>query len=146
MDIREQAVQRMATASSYQRGVSYYRQRRVSLTKVEAESFSARVRGTRPYTVRVHLKGDDYLASCTCPYDWGGGKRHRYRQGHCRLHKSIKESSRLLRWKNFGQDPCSPLLGHPYHRRGGGGGNQERRLNQLQKRYQKEHQRRFLVR
>ena len=76
MDIRERAVQKMATASSYQRGVSYYRQKLVALTKVEAESFSARVRGTSPYTVHIHSKGDDYLASCTCPYDWGGICKH----------------------------------------------------------------------
>ncbi|MFO0957278.1 MAG: DEAD/DEAH box helicase [Isosphaeraceae bacterium] len=50
------------------RGQSYFAKGRVVITNHRPGEVAARVKGTAPYRVRLKLKGNRLLASCTCPY------------------------------------------------------------------------------
>ena len=52
----------------YQRGVKYYRTKRVQLLDIRYNQFTALVTGTDIYRVEVAIQEDKLIASCDCPY------------------------------------------------------------------------------
>lgn len=61
------AVQRLAGASAYGRGVVYFRDRRVDDTELRGGRLAATVRGTMPYLVELWADRGGPRWSCTCP-------------------------------------------------------------------------------
>jgi superfamily II DNA or RNA helicase len=49
------------------KGAAYMREGRVMLGSIAASPFSARVRGTKTYTVVIHLRSGKCVGTCTCP-------------------------------------------------------------------------------
>ncbi len=62
-DIRE-----LVTGAVFNRGVQYFKQRRVNLTKVELDKFEAEVVGSDIYLVYVASANGELHTNCTCPY------------------------------------------------------------------------------
>lgn len=76
--ITEAAIRAKVTEQSYGRGVDYYRSGTVESATLRGNQLFAAVQGSEwePYQVGVTFTGDDFTASCTCPYDWGGYCKH----------------------------------------------------------------------
>ncbi len=67
------------TEKSFARGENYYRLGMVERAVRRGDRLFSEVHGSEwddLYTVSVALKGRDFSASCTCPYDWGGYCKH----------------------------------------------------------------------
>ena len=66
------------TQSSFERGRDYYESRMVESAIQRGNRLFAEVLGSEwePYRVGVALQENDFSASCTCPYDWGGYCKH----------------------------------------------------------------------
>ena len=66
------------TEKSYERGEEYYSQGMVESVVQRGNRLFAEVLGSEedPYHVGVYLQEDDFSASCTCPYEWGGYCKH----------------------------------------------------------------------
>jgi non-specific serine/threonine protein kinase len=62
-DIRE-----LVTGPVYNRGVQYYKNNQVLLTRIEEDSFDAEVSGSEVYFVHVASSNGRLHTSCTCPY------------------------------------------------------------------------------
>ncbi|MBN2379788.1 SWIM zinc finger family protein [candidate division WOR-3 bacterium] len=69
-------IKSVSTPSSYERAVRYFREGRVESVERFGDRITATVRGTESYKVTVRLYGDDFTASCTCPYSLGGYCKH----------------------------------------------------------------------
>ena len=76
--ITEAAIRAKVTEQSYDRGVDYYHAGAVESATLRGSQLFAAVQGTEwdPYQVGVTFTGNDFTASCTCPYDWGGYCKH----------------------------------------------------------------------
>ena len=76
--ITEDDILSMATEKSFERGVDYYDSGLVESVTKRGNRLFAEVQGSEwePYSVGVTLQEDDFTASCTCPYDWGGYCKH----------------------------------------------------------------------
>ena len=61
---------------SFERGYQYYVQGRVSLQVVTDDRVTARVRGSRQYSVSLTQSHETLSASCTCPYGLDGYCKH----------------------------------------------------------------------
>ena len=63
---------------SYERGVGCYHAGAVESATLRGNQLFAAVQGSEwnPYQVGVTFTGEDFTASCTCPYDWGGYCKH----------------------------------------------------------------------
>ena len=72
------AIRAKVTEQSYDRGVNYYHASAVESATMRGDQLFATVQGSEwdPYHVIVTFTGDDFTASCTCPYDWGGYCKH----------------------------------------------------------------------
>lgn len=66
----------LCTESSFERGLEYFQQGRVTDLKQFGKRIMATVAGTDDYKVTIHTDTEDIEASCTCPYDWGGYCKH----------------------------------------------------------------------
>lgn len=66
------------TKSSFERGDAYFAQGLVERMVRRGNRLFAEVQGSefKPYKVGVALKGDDFTAACSCPYDWEGYCKH----------------------------------------------------------------------
>lgn len=65
--LNREALRRMAGARSFERGEEYFNSGLVSNLVEQNETLSARVRGTRQYTVRIWVDKGKLDYSCTCP-------------------------------------------------------------------------------
>ena len=74
LDIEE--IKSLCTESSYERGVDYFRKGRVKNLVRSGSRITASVAGTQKYKVTLRTDKEDFDASCTCPYDWGGYCKH----------------------------------------------------------------------
>lgn len=76
--ITEAAIRAKVTTQSYDRGVDYYHSGLVESATMRGSQLFAAVQGSEwdLYQVGVTFTGDDFTASCTCPYDWGGYCKH----------------------------------------------------------------------
>ena len=72
------AILAKVAGQSYERGVDYYDASAVETATLRGDQLFATVQGSEwdPYGVVVTFNGDDFTASCTCPYDWGGYCKH----------------------------------------------------------------------
>ena len=68
--------ERYFTRTIWQRGIQYYKQKRVvsfSVKPGKAVIYNAQVRGTQNYFVELHFLDDKLIAGgCTCAYAVGG--------------------------------------------------------------------------
>ena len=77
--ITEETIRRKASEKSFERGEGYYRSGMVDYVVRRGDRLFAKVQGSDwdvCYDTGVFLDGDDFTASCTCPYDWGGYCKH----------------------------------------------------------------------
>ena len=72
------AISAKVTEQSFDRGVNYYHAGAVENATLRGNQLFAAVQGSEwdPCQVGVTFTGDDFNASCTCPYDWGGYCKH----------------------------------------------------------------------
>ncbi len=72
------AIRAKVTEQSYDRGVDYYHASAVESATTRGDQLFVTVQGSEwdPYSIVVSFTGDDFTASCTCPYDWGGYCKH----------------------------------------------------------------------
>ena len=67
------------TEKSFERGVNYYKSGMIERVVRRGDRLFAEVWGSEMddlYAVSVALKGRDFSASCSCPYNWGGYCKH----------------------------------------------------------------------
>ena len=79
MTVTEEDILEKVTESSFERGRIYYKLENGRIGGFSGETGCfAEVLGSgwEPYRVGVALQEDDFSASCTCPYDWGGYCKH----------------------------------------------------------------------
>ena len=76
--ITEDDVRAKVTEQSYDRGVDYYHSGTVESATMRGNRLFAAVQGCEwdPYQVGITFNAADFTASCTCPYDWGGYRKH----------------------------------------------------------------------
>lgn len=75
----EETIQANSTEKSFERGEAYYQRGMVEYAVRRGDRLFAKVQGSgwdARYDTAVFLTGDDFTASCTCPYDWGGYCKH----------------------------------------------------------------------
>lgn len=65
--ITESILEELAGDRYFERGLAYFRHSAVSRLRAGAKEISARVRGSRPYAVRLWLDGRELRWDCTCP-------------------------------------------------------------------------------
>ena len=68
-------IRRLCTSNSFERGMQYLRERRITELEISGNVATATVRGTRSYRVEIDLD-NDFESSCTCPYDFEGYCKH----------------------------------------------------------------------
>ena len=78
ISLNEDLILAKVTEKSFERGEDYYSQGMVESVVQRGNRLFAEVLGSEedPYSVGVYLQEDDFSASCTCPYDWGGYCKH----------------------------------------------------------------------
>lgn len=69
-------IRELCTESSYDRGLEYFTQGRVTNLQRFGNKITAIVSGTSDYRITIRVDKKDIEASCTCPYDWGGCCKH----------------------------------------------------------------------
>ena len=77
--ITEETIQANATEKSFERGEGYYRVGMVESVIRRGDRLFARVHGSGwdvIYNTGIFLDTNDFTASCSCPYDWGGYCKH----------------------------------------------------------------------
>ena len=76
--VTEELILTKVIEKSFERGQDYYESGMVESVIQRGNRLFAEVLGSEeePYHVGVNLQGDDFSASCTCPYDWGGYCKH----------------------------------------------------------------------
>ena len=77
-DISEDTILEKVTEKSFRRGKEYYDWGMVESIVRRGNRLFAEVLGSEEdlYHVGVFFQQDDFTASCTCPYDWGGYCKH----------------------------------------------------------------------
>ena len=77
-EISEELILAKVTSKSFERGKDYYDWGMVETIVRRGNRLFAEVLGSEedPYNVGVFFQQDDFTASCTCPYDWGGYCKH----------------------------------------------------------------------
>ncbi|MDJ0366674.1 hypothetical protein QMK33_16065 [Hymenobacter sp. H14-R3] len=79
--LTHRTLRRLANATSFERGESYYHNGEVQKLRREGNNFQATVRGSRPYRVELRLEPAGPAFSCTCPYDFDGICKHKVALG-----------------------------------------------------------------
>ena len=79
--ITEDAIREGATAEAYQRGRQYFQRDAVGALTLHGRTLTGEVKGSRsrPYRVTCELPisaAGGIMATCTCPYEWGGWCKH----------------------------------------------------------------------
>ena len=76
--ITEDVILKRVTPKSFERGKGYYNSGMVEAVIQRGDRLFAEVLGSEIdlYHVGIALQGDDFTASCTCAYDWGGYCKH----------------------------------------------------------------------
>lgn len=71
--LKETDISRFFDKTIYERGVNYFEQGRIQRPVVYHSNIMADCRGTLPedYHIRIELRDDNIIASCTCPYAFG---------------------------------------------------------------------------
>jgi hypothetical protein len=71
--IKEADVEKLFDPKIFERGIRYYEQGRILRPLVYKKSLMAECQGTLPenYYIRIDVKDDNIVASCTCPYAFG---------------------------------------------------------------------------
>ncbi|GAA4009106.1 hypothetical protein GCM10022408_21560 [Hymenobacter fastidiosus] len=83
-----QYLQSLASPASFARGEAYFRDGSVGSISREADTFTAKVRGSSGrYQVKLTLLPAGDRLRCTCPYDFEGICKHRVALGLAVLHK-----------------------------------------------------------
>ena len=72
--LKENDLKSVMKADAIKKGHSY--QSQVMNGVRRGETLQAEVRGSTLYLVDIEILGDTILATCTCPYDWGGYCKH----------------------------------------------------------------------
>ena len=75
----EETIQAKVTEKSFERGEGYFNAGMVKRVIRRGDRLSARVHGSEwglIYDTAVSLDGNDFTASCSCPYDWGSYCKH----------------------------------------------------------------------
>ena len=74
----EELILTKVTEKSFERGKEYYDWGMVESVVRRGSRLFAEVLGSEEdtYNVGVFFQQDDFSASCTCPYDWGGYCKH----------------------------------------------------------------------
>jgi uncharacterized Zn finger protein len=62
--------------SCKEKGHRYFLDGRVTINSIERNAITARVQGTRAYTVHLYLDPGDIDFDCNCPYDWNWPCKH----------------------------------------------------------------------
>src|SRR5688500_5539759 len=65
--LHREAIRRLVDDRTFERGVDYHAQGRVSALARHEAALSARVRGTSEYRVRLWVKEEGLAYSCSCP-------------------------------------------------------------------------------
>lgn len=68
MKISIDDIRNLVSSTIFNRGVRYFKQKRVNLTNIELDKFEAEVIGTDLYLVYVASVNGEFHISCTCPY------------------------------------------------------------------------------
>ncbi|OGA04383.1 MAG: hypothetical protein A2W68_19270 [Betaproteobacteria bacterium RIFCSPLOWO2_02_64_14] len=89
--LTESALEELAGDRYFERGLEYFRHGAVSRLRAGEKEISARVRGSRPYAVRLWLDGRELDWDCTCPLG---------RDGECCKHLAATG----LAWLAGGED------------------------------------------
>ena len=76
--ITEDDILERVTEKSFERGMDYYDSGMVESAVLRGNRLFAEVLGSEwdPYLIGVTFRENDFNASCTCPYDWGGYCKH----------------------------------------------------------------------
>jgi hypothetical protein len=70
-------IKTLCTESSFERGMGYFEEGRVTLKSATPVRVTATVSGAIDYRVEIGLKAEKMIsATCNCPYDWGGHCKH----------------------------------------------------------------------
>ena len=77
-EVTEDLILKKVTEKSFRRGKAYYESEMVESVIHRGSRLFAEVLGNDEdlYYVGIALREDDFDASCTCPYDWGGYCKH----------------------------------------------------------------------
>jgi len=70
-------IEKLATSSSFFRGVDYYKSERVGEITRSGTLFKATVYGSTKYSVSLDISGNELKFNCNCPYDFGGICKHK---------------------------------------------------------------------
>ena len=72
--VTEESILRKVTPKSFERGKDYYDSEMVESVVQRGDRLFAEVLGNEEdsYHVGITFERDDFVAFCTCPYDWGG--------------------------------------------------------------------------
>src|SRR2546430_2417253 len=77
--LTEETIRQYSSAQSFQRGSDYYQEGAVISLVRRGTTLQAEVEGSEvsPYIVCCAFdSNEDLIATCTCPYDWGGWCKH----------------------------------------------------------------------
>ena len=76
--VNEEEILKKVTAKSFERGKGYFDSGMVEEVIQRGDRLFAEVLGTDEdaYRIGITFQGDDFTATCTCPYDWGGYCKH----------------------------------------------------------------------
>ena len=76
--VTEEFILAKVTEKSLDRGEDYYDSGMVESVVQRGSRLFAEVLGSEenPYHLGIVFQEDDFAASCTCPYDWGGYCKH----------------------------------------------------------------------
>ncbi|NLI98212.1 hypothetical protein GX441_06085 [bacterium] len=83
-------IKNACTPTSFRRGKEYCEEGRVSSVERFGERITAIVKGKEPYKVTIRPWGNDFSASCTCPYRQGGSCKHIVAVLLCLLEEYLK--------------------------------------------------------
>lgn len=64
-----------ASDKSFERGEDIAKAQEIDIVKMD-NTYTAKVYGERPYKVEFQDAGKEPIATCTCPFDWGGICKH----------------------------------------------------------------------
>ena len=76
--ITQEQILAKVTKKSFERGDAYFAEGLVEWMIRSGNRLFSEVQGSewQPYKVGITLKGDDFTAACSCPYDWEGYCKH----------------------------------------------------------------------
>lgn len=76
MHLTEAWLRQHSSAPSFERGETYYEQRRIKKLIREDDRFRGEVSGSKLYRQVIDLSGESPSLACTCPYSSGGYCKH----------------------------------------------------------------------